>query len=83
MAIVASGTPPKGHVQRSSSARVNAATKAVRRWSDGTSAPAAACMAANPATAKGQPTRVRSAIQTVAGAIQLTLTSADSPARRQ
>ena len=84
MAIVASGTPPKGQVHLSSSASANAAGKAARRrWSGGTRAPAAACIAANPISASGQPTRVRSAIQTVAGPSQLTLTSADSPARRQ
>ena len=84
MAIVASGTPPKGQVHLSNSARANAAGKAARRrWSGGTSAPATACMAAKLATAKDQPTSVKSTIQTVAGPSQLTLTRADSPARRQ
>ena len=40
-------------------------------------------MAAKLITARGQPTRVKSTIQTVAGPSQLALTSADSPARRQ
>ena len=81
---MASGTPPKGQVHLSSSAKANAAGKAIRRrWSGGTSAPVTACIAANPISASGQPTSVRSAIHTVAGPSQLTLTRADSPARRQ
>ena len=44
-----------------------AAQKAARRLTDGTSAPATACIAAKLRTATGHPSNVKSTIQTVAG----------------